>query len=67
MSTYYFYNADNFYSRNFVKKTLPRRKAEIDIHHFKPEYQEAIDAKKKIVPEIVDNGTEKCTPSRIER
>jgi hypothetical protein len=42
-------------------------KAEIDIHHFKPEYQEAIDAKKKIVPEIVGNGTDKCRPSRIER
>ncbi len=69
-----FTNADNFYSRNFVKKILPHMKAEKDIiawgfvsHHPKPQYQEWIDPKKKTVPEIVDDGTEKCTPAILRK
>ncbi len=34
-------------------------------HHYKPQYQEAIDTKKQRVPEIVDDGTEKCTPVEL--
>ena len=68
-----FTNADNFYSRNFGKKILPHMKAGKDIiawgfvsHHFKPHYQESIDDKKKTVPQIVDDGTEKCTPVELK-
>jgi hypothetical protein len=62
-----FTNADNFYSRNFVKKILPHMKAGKDLiawsfvsHHPKPQYREHSDPKKKAVPEIVDDITEKC-------
>jgi hypothetical protein len=67
-----FTNADNFYSRNFAKKILPHMKAEKDIiawgfvsHHRKVHYQELIDATIKTVPEIVDDGTQKCTPVKF--
>jgi hypothetical protein len=65
-------NADNFYSRNFGKKILPHMKAGKDIigwgfvsHHFKPHYKESIDDKKITVPQVVDDGTEKCTPVEL--
>jgi hypothetical protein len=65
-----FTNADNFYSRNFVKKILPHMKAGKDIiawgfisHYHWPQYQEHIDPKIKTVPKIVDDGTEKCIPT----
>ncbi len=35
-------------------------------HHYKPHYRESIDSKKKTVPEIVDDGTEKCTPVELK-
>jgi hypothetical protein len=67
-----FTNGDNFYSRNFAKKLLPHMKMGKDIiawgfvsHHYKPQYQEAIDATKRRLPEIVDDGTEKCTPVEL--
>jgi hypothetical protein len=67
-----FTNGDNFYSRNFAKKILPHMKTGKDIiawgfvsHHPKPQYQETIDATKRRVPEIVDDGTEKCTPVEL--
>jgi hypothetical protein len=63
-----FTNADNFYSRNFVKKILPHMKAGKDIiawgfvsHHRKPEYQKT----KKTVPQVVDDATEKCAPASL--
>jgi hypothetical protein len=69
-----FTNADNFYSRNFVKKILPHMKAGKDIigwgfvsHHPKVQYQEYIDPKKKAVPEVVDDGTEKCAPAIFKK
>ncbi len=62
-----FTNADNLYSRNFVKKILPHMKAGKDIigwdfvsHYHWPRYQQHIDPKIKTVPEIIDDGTEKC-------
>jgi len=68
-----FTNGDNFYSRNFGRKILSHMKAEKDIigwgfvsHHYKPHYKESIDSKKKTVPEIVDDGTEKCTPVELK-
>ena len=67
-----FTNGDNFYSRNFVKKILPHMKSGKDIigwgfvsHHYKPHYKESIDSTKKTVPEVVDDGTEKCTPVEL--
>ncbi len=68
-----FTNADNFYSRNFARKILPHMKAGKDIigwgfvsHHYKPHYQEHIDSNRKTVPEIIDDGTEKCTPVELK-
>ena len=65
-------NADNFYSRNFLKKILPHMQAGKDIiawgflsHHFKPQYYQKIDPKNKTVPEVIDDGTEKCTPVEL--
>jgi len=67
-----FTNGDNFYSRNFAKKILPHMKSGKDIigwsfvsHHYKPHYKESIDSRKKTVPEVVDDGTEKCTPVEL--
>jgi hypothetical protein len=67
-----FTNGDNFYSRNFGRKILPHMKAGKDIigwgfvsHHFKPHYKISIDGKKQTVPQVVDDGTEKCTPVEL--
>jgi hypothetical protein len=64
-----FTNGDNFYSRDFATKLLPHMKAEKDIiawdfisHHRTPRYQLVIDNKIKRVPEIIDDGTDKCIP-----
>jgi len=68
-----FTNGDNFYSRNFAKKILPHMQNEKDIiawgfvsHHYKPHYKLSIDSTKKTVPEIVDDGTQKCTPVELK-
>lgn len=67
-----FTNGDNFYSRNFAKKILPHMKNGKDIigwgfvsHHYKPHYKESINNTKKSVPEVIDDGTEKCTPVEL--
>ena len=34
-------------------------------HHFKPQYHQKIDPMNKTVPEVIDDGTEKCTPVEL--
>jgi hypothetical protein len=67
-----FTNGDNFYSKIFGTRILPHMKNGKDIiawgfvsHHYKPHYKESIDDKKKRVPQIVDDGTGKCTPVEL--
>ena len=62
-------NGDNLYSSNFGAKLQPHMKANKDLiawgfvsHHFKPQYKEFIQTWIKFVPQVVDDGTEKCTP-----
>jgi hypothetical protein len=65
-------NGDNFYSRSFAKQILPYMKTGKDIiawgflsHHYKPQYQEFIDKKRKTVPQVMDDGTEKCATTEL--
>ena len=61
-------NGDNLYTKNFGKQILPHMKAGKDLiawgfvsHHYKEHLKEMIDAKNNHVPNIIDDGTEKCT------
>lgn len=65
-----FTNGDNFYSRNFARKLLPHMETQKDVitwsfisHHHKIQYQERIDHNKSRDQQIIDDGTEKCTPA----
>ncbi|CAF1255543.1 unnamed protein product [Adineta steineri] len=66
-------NGDNFYSQIFGKRILPHMKDGKDIiawdfvsHHSKPQYREIIFQTKHAAPQIIDDGTGKCTPVALK-
>ncbi|UJR32545.1 hypothetical protein I4U23_020007 [Adineta vaga] len=67
-----FTNGDNYYSRYFGSKIIPHMKAGYDIiawgfvsHHSWPEFQEITVNKHRNIPQIFDDGSNKCINVRI--
>lgn len=65
-------NADNFYLKKFAKRLLPRMKEKRDIiawgfisHHYKPQDIEKSSKNKVAIPQIIDEGTEKCISVKL--
>lgn len=66
-------NADNLHNKSFMKKILPHMKAGKDliawgfVSRYRWAHRIEVDRKNKTIPELWDDGTDKCLPAVLKR